>query len=168
MEGNADQRRGGWPGEKDLGSGDGKAGEIIEGGLMPEGKWPIYIADTHSLIWYFVDPVKRGANADKCFREVEEGRAQLIVPAIVMAEIIYIIEKGKTKADVDDLIRKIQESENFKITSLGIGQLFCFRERSGLLEMHDRLVVCEALTNNASVITKDREIKNSGLVEFVW
>lgn len=136
---------------------------------MPNNnKLPVYVTDTHSLIWYLIDSPKLSFNANKAFKEVEEGKAKLIIPAIVVAEIIYIVESGKVKADLDSLIQKIQEAKNFEVSSLGLNQLLCFKEQTNILEMHDRLIVCEALLSKARIITKDREIKNSGVVEVVW
>jgi len=135
---------------------------------MPDNELPIYITDSHSLIWYLIDSPKLSLNANKGFKEIEEGKAKLLIPAIVVAEIIYIVESGKVKADLDDLIRKIQEAENFEISPLGLDQLLCFKEQTKIPEMHDRLIVCEALLNRARVITKDREIKDSGVVEILW
>jgi PIN domain nuclease of toxin-antitoxin system len=34
--------------------------------------------------------------------------------------------------------------------------------------MHDRFIVCEALLNKAKIITKDKVVKDSGVVEVVW
>ncbi|MEW6041218.1 MAG: PIN domain-containing protein [Elusimicrobiota bacterium] len=129
---------------------------------------PLYVTDTHSLIWYLIDSPNLGFNANEVFKEIEEGKAKLLVPAIVVAEVIYIVESGKVKADLNNLIQKIQEAENFEISPLGLKQLLCFREQTRIPEIHDRLIVCEALINKAKIITKDRMIKDSGIVEVIW
>jgi len=36
-----------------------------------------------------------------------------------VAEIIYIVERGKVKADLDDLLKKIEEAKNFEVSPLG-------------------------------------------------
>jgi len=35
-------------------------------------------------------------------------------------------------------------------------------------KMYDRFIVCEALFHNAKLITKDKEIKESGIEEVIW
>jgi len=135
---------------------------------MPHNELPLYVTDSHSLIWYLIDSPKLSFNANKSFKEIEEGKAKLLIPAIVVVEIIYIVESSKVKADLDNLIRKIQQAKNFEISPLGSNQLLCFKKQTEIPEMHDRLIVCEALLNKARVITKDREIKDSGIVEVVW
>jgi hypothetical protein len=35
-----------------------------------------------------------------------------------VAEIIYIVERGKVKADLDDLLKKIEEAKNLAISEI--------------------------------------------------
>jgi PIN domain nuclease of toxin-antitoxin system len=54
---------------------------------------PIYVVDTHALIWYLVDALKLGAQAAEVFSEAERGKTRLIVSAIVVAEMYYANRK---------------------------------------------------------------------------
>ena len=127
-----------------------------------------YVADTHSLIWYLIDSPKISKNANECFKEVEKGDAKLFIPAIVIAEIIFILERSKVKADLEEIFKRIEEAKNFEICSLDVEQLHCLKEQIKIPEMHDRFIVCETLSHNARLITKDKEIKESGIVEVIW
>ncbi len=135
---------------------------------MRSSNLPIYITDTHSLIWYLLNSSKLGFEANKAFEEIEAGNAQLIIPAIVIAEIIYLIKRGKIEADVNGLNQKIQKSNNVQISPLDMDVLLCLKNQKTILEMHDSLIVCEASINNAKIITNDKEITNSGLVTVIW
>ncbi len=135
---------------------------------MQNNKIPLYVVDTHSLIWYLLDSSKLSSNADQVFQEIENGKAELIIPAIVIAEIIFLVQKGKIEADLDDLLMKIDESENFQVSTLGLNELLCLKEQTGIPEMHDRFIVCEALLKKAKTITKDKKIRDSNIVEVVW
>lgn len=135
---------------------------------MPEPGLPTYVTDTHSLIRYLKDSPRLSPGANACFKLIEEGKAKLLIPAIVMAEIIYIVEKGKVEANLDNLVDRIREAENFELSPLGIDQLLCLKDQKTIQEMHDRLIVCEALLNGAKIITKDEKIKEVGVVEVLW
>lgn len=135
---------------------------------MPETGLPTYVTDTHSLIWYLMDSPRLSLVANRCFKLIEEGKAKLLIPAIVMAEIIYIVEKGKVEANLDDLVDRIREAKNFELSLLGIDQLLCFKDQKRIEEMHDRLIACEALLNGATLISKDKKIKEAGVVEVLW
>ena len=129
---------------------------------------PLYVTDSHSLIWYLLDSPKLSLNANEVFKTVEQGKANLLIPAIVTAEIIFIVQSGEVEADLDSLLLKIQESDNFQISPLGLDELNCLKEQTDIPEMHDRLIVCEALLHKAKIITKDKEIKDSGIAGVVW
>ncbi len=135
---------------------------------MQNNEISLYVTDTHSLIWYLLDSPKLGTNANQAFREIEEGKSYLIIPAIVIAEIIFLVQKGKIKADLDALLLKIQESNNFQISSLGLNELLCLKDHTEIPEMHDRFIVCEAFLKKAKIITNDREIKDTNIVEVIW
>ncbi len=49
---------------------------------MPDNESPIYVTDTHSLIWYLTDSPKLSFAANGSFRKIEEGKAKLLIPAI--------------------------------------------------------------------------------------
>jgi len=38
---------------------------------------PLYVADTHSIIWYFYDVPRLGAAAERAFDQVDAGEATL-------------------------------------------------------------------------------------------
>ena len=135
---------------------------------MQSSELPLYVTDSHSLIWYLLDSPKLSFNASEVFKAVEQGRAKLLIPAIVIAEIIFIVQSGKVQADLDSLLLDIQESDNFQISPLGLDELICLKEQIEIPEMHDRLIVCEALLKKGKIITKDKEIEDSGVAEIVW
>ena len=135
---------------------------------MQDNELPLYVADSHSLIWYLLDSPRLSFNANEVFNSVEQGKAKLLIPAIVIAEIIFIVQGGKVQADLDSLILKIQDSDNFQISPLGLDELICLKEQTEISEMHDRFIVCEAILHKAKIITKDKQISNSGVAEVVW
>ncbi len=128
----------------------------------------LYVTDSHSLIWYLLDSPKLSFNANEVFKTAEQGRAKILIPAIVIAEVIFIVQSGKVQADLDSLFLKIQESDNFQISPLGLDELVCLKERTEIPEMHYRLIVCAALLNKAKIITKDKQIEDSGVAEIIW
>ena len=135
---------------------------------MPDNESPIYVTDTHSLIWYLTDSPKLSFAANRSFKEIEEGKAKLLIPAIVIAEIIYIVERGKVEADLNNLIKRIQEAHNFEFSPLEFNQLLCLKDQTEIHEMHDQLIVCEALLSGAKIIIKDKKIRDSGFVKVLW
>ena len=128
----------------------------------------VYLTDTHPLIWYFLDSPKLSAPANNAFTAVDQGKASLLIPAIVVAELVFVVEKGRVQADIDYLLERIRWAPNFKVIPLELEALLLFRQQTAIEEIHDRMVVVEALRHNATLITKDKAIHKSGIVEVIW
>ena len=56
---------------------------------------PLYLADTHALLWYLADSPRLSVSAKQAFDQAKAGQATVIVPAIVLAELTWIILKGR-------------------------------------------------------------------------
>ena len=127
-----------------------------------------YVADTHSLVWYLGSPDRLGPLARRAFAEANAGRARIYVPVIVLAEIIFIVERGKIHADVQGIVRQLGTLPAFSILPLRLATIQRLPALNSVPEMHDRLIVAEALAHKASVITRDRAITEAGVVPTVW
>lgn len=126
-----------------------------------------YVTDTHSLVWYFTGSSRLSKKALKTFEKtVKEG--SIIVPTVVLAEIMHISGKKRIKMSFAETIRRIQNSENFKIAPLDLDILNMADKIGYDLEMHDRLIVATALCFEVPIITRDGEIKESGICKVVW
>jgi predicted nucleic acid-binding protein len=103
----------------------------------------------------------------RIFRSAEKGESILFIPTIVLVECLYLVENGKIDLDFDDLLKRIEMSRNFIPTSFNF-QLMRILPEIKVSELHDRIVVATAKVLNAKLITKDGEIKKTGIVEIVW
>lgn len=127
-----------------------------------------YVTDTHALLWYLAGDPKLTEAARAAFEQVAAGDAVLLIPAIALAEAIWVIEKHRTPVPLEQLWAAIEEQPNWRIVPLDVTRLRCLAETTQLSEMHDRIVVCEAKLNQAPLITADSEITKSKLVSVVW
>lgn len=126
-----------------------------------------YVTDTHSLVWYFSDNTLLGRKALKAFEETATD-GLITIPAIVLAEIVYIAKKGKITLSFEQTINKIKEYQNFDIAPLDVDVLTVVDKIEADLEMHDKLIVGTALHFEATLITKDKRIREAGIVPTVW
>ena len=129
---------------------------------------PLYVTDTHSLLWYLGGSPKLSSKAKQAFDEAHAGRAKIIVPIIVVAELIFLVEKGRAKVDVNAIVGKIVREHNYEVAPLGLGQIQLLKKLIQIPEMHDRLIACEALLWKAKLITADVQLRYAGIVEVVW
>ncbi len=126
-----------------------------------------YVADTHTLVWYFTNDKRLGAVAyDTLEGSIEKG--EILIPTIVLAELLYISERGRIKLSFKETLEKIESNDKYEIVSLDIDVLMQADEIKPIVEMHDRLIVATAFIYNAEVITKDKQIIEAGVVNTIW
>ena len=76
-----------------------------------------------------------------------------------------------THADLRDgysILNELQADPSVLITDLTFARALDLRKLTAVPEMHDRLILAEAVANGATLITKDLSITNSGVVPVVW
>ena len=127
---------------------------------------PIYIIDTHPLVWYFEDSPRLSTAAKRAFVEIEQGSSLGVVPTIVLAEIMHLADRKRIPLSIGDTIARVQAS-SFGIVSLD-HMVILLMVPLKTLELHDRVIVATAKSFEASLITKDEHIRESGTVPCVW
>ncbi len=126
-----------------------------------------YVTDTHSILWYFTEDPRLSKRAFDVFEgTVREGF--IIIPAVVLAEIMFIAKKGRITLTFEETLKKIERYENFDLALLDVDILKVANKIEADLEMHDRLIVATALYFNATLITKDRQIGNAAICPTIW
>ncbi|NIQ06344.1 MAG: PIN domain-containing protein [Candidatus Korarchaeota archaeon] len=124
-----------------------------------------YVADAHAIAYYL-----RGSlptDADKAFRQVEREEGTMCFPAIALAEIIYVFEKTKKRERIWEMFNKIDEYPTFLIHPLG-EQVLKMVPEIELNELHDRIIVATSKLVKAKLVTKDKEIQKSDIIETIW
>ena len=126
-----------------------------------------YVTDTQSLVWYFADDSRLSDTALTAFDgTIREGI--IIVPSVVLAEIMFISRKEKITLTFEETLKKIEEYENIQIAPLDVEILRVADKIEAEMEMHDRLIVATTLYYRATLITKDRFIRDIGLCHTLW
>ena len=53
------------------------------------------VADTHALLWYLYNDSRLSKAATTFMDAIDEGGDQIAIASITLAELVYLIEKGK-------------------------------------------------------------------------
>ncbi len=125
------------------------------------------VTDTHSLVWYFTEDEQLSKDALSAFEETIETDS-VIIPTIVLAEVMYICQKGRLQFTFNETLARLEEYDNFEIMPLDIDILRVANNIGADLEMHDKLIVATALYFGMPLITKDEEIRKAKIVKVVW
>jgi PIN domain nuclease of toxin-antitoxin system len=130
-----------------------------------------FVVDTHALVWYLeansrLSPAARAALGDPA--------SELFLPIVALAEACWMVEHGRTRIPtVDQLLTHVDADERITLVSLDRAILDRSVSLTAIGEMHDRQILATALllataTEGISLITRDENIRLSGLIPVVW
>ncbi|MDQ6788727.1 MAG: type II toxin-antitoxin system VapC family toxin [Acidobacteriota bacterium] len=127
--------------------------------------------DTHIIIWYFSDPSQLSKPAENAIDKAEASGA-IFVHSISIVEVTYLIEKGKIRQEVLDLLRVALDDTTtaFRLIELNreIADAVEKIPRSIVSDMPDRIIAATALYLNLPLITKDSKIQALQAIETIW
>jgi PIN domain nuclease of toxin-antitoxin system len=119
-----------------------------------------YVTDTHSFLWYLTNSSKLSRKARAIFNSCDQGKAIIIIPAIVLLECIDIFDKKKIDLDFEIIVSKILQASNFIFSEINWSLVLEVNKVKGLGDLHDRIIVATARVFDASLISRDKTIKN--------
>ena len=129
---------------------------------------PRFVVDAHALWWYIMARERLSHAAANVFRLAEQGRASLIVPAIVVAELYYLSVKLGEPLMPSSLLTELAPTIGLELSVLGQDQLELLPLLTEIPEMHDRLIAAAAMDLDAAVVTRDPDLFASPQVATVW
>lgn len=127
-----------------------------------------YVVDTHALAWYLTRDPRLGNEARQV---LADPTAQLVIPAIVLAETKYISEHGRISISFDEVMRTIASDARTTIFPLDV---FSVSNMPGNLDIHDGLIVATAFSarqlfaEEIAILTRDELIMAANLLPVVW
>jgi PIN domain nuclease of toxin-antitoxin system len=131
-----------------------------------------YVTDTHALVWSMYTPSRLGNAALEAFRAADAGSARIHVPAVVIAETIMVVERGRlsgiTLAHLLPRLEAMRTSDNYQLASLLPEVVLSSHTLTAIPDIFDRLIVAEAIHRGTLLISKDAVIQRAALVTTVW
>jgi len=126
-----------------------------------------YLADTVTVIRHFSGVGRIGKKARSILEGVEEGDHHLFLSTISLVEILYLSEKNRIRINLGETLDIINDSANYSIADLTT-EIVKSAEKIAFPDIFDRLIISTAKYFNAPILTSDRAIRTSGLVEAIW
>jgi len=131
-----------------------------------------YVTDTHALYWHLIESPKLSPTAKKIFQDTDIGKHKILIPSIVLIEMIYLVEKGRIDSSsvnkVLELLDTVDGSYDVAPLDKDIAKSLQDIPRNDIPDMPDRIITATAYQLNLSLITRDNNIKNSGIVTVIW
>ena len=130
-----------------------------------------FVLDAHAVIWH-LEANSRLGNAARSI--LADPTSDLVLPAITLAEAVYVVEKGRTRIpSAQALLDGVRADPRIEVFPLNLDVLLACEAAKSVPELHDRLLVASALVLQSrghvvSLVTKDESIVRSGLVAISW
>lgn len=131
----------------------------------------VQITDTHPLIWYTLNkPASLSPKALAAFQAAETGAAFIYVPAVVFWEIALLESKGKIKlfGGFSRWAEKLLSNSGFGLAPLEPAVIDLAVGYNFNNDLFDQVIVATAAELSVPLITKDKAITDSNLVEIYW
>jgi len=130
---------------------------------------PFFVTDTHPFVWYLAaDEARLSPSARSVFENADSAKAIIIIPAIVLAESLYLAEKGRIKAKAGDILRLVENALNYRLYPLDLSVIQIAWELRKIPEINDRVIAATARRLGLELITDDKAIRQSGYVQTLW
>lgn len=126
-----------------------------------------FVTDTMAIILR-LEKRKMSQNAKSLFQSTEAGETLIYIPSMVFAEILYLSEKNRIKASLDNVESYLKQYPNFKEYPLSFSEFQASAKIQDIPELHDRLIAGTALSLNLPLITNDPIIEASAFVQTIW
>ena len=104
----------------------------------------------------------------KIFAQLEEGKAEMFVPAMVFAEIAYLSERNRIETNLEEVDQYIRTHSCIHEHPLTLRTVEVAFSIDDVPELHDRLIAASAKEADAVLITNDPVIEKSSHVETLW
>jgi PIN domain nuclease of toxin-antitoxin system len=129
------------------------------------------IADTHTAIWYLFSDPRLGKRASAFIDDTIAKGEHIGVSAISIAEMVYLIEKGRipanalndllaATADAKAVLQHVPLDENIAMKMAEV-------PRQDLPDLPDRVIAATALFHGVPVLSRDCRIRSSR-VQTIW
>jgi PIN domain nuclease of toxin-antitoxin system len=129
------------------------------------------VADTHAVIWYFVNDPRLSNLAKQSFEKAAQQGEQIGISSITLVEMVYLVEKGRIPAGrFTQLATALDDSESLLVevpVTLGIARALSQVNVNQIPDMPDRIIAATSVYLGVPIISRDGKIQGSGLTT-VW
>jgi len=127
-----------------------------------------YIVDTHALLWYVSGDKRLSKKAESA---LDSDNSFLIIPTVVLAELVYLFNKHRVTIPLTKIMNYLRSDPRCTVHPF---DLSCVEILPRDLNLHDAMIVSvgllirNTLDADTSIITKDKDIRDSRLIKTIW
>lgn len=131
----------------------------------------IGVADTYTALWLLFDDERLSTAAGDFIEEAAAEQHSIAVSLISLAEIVYLVEKGRVPMNAYDILRDALADPEHVLTeapvTVEIIESLRRVPRVAVPDMPDRIIAATAVHFRVPVITRDGRIQAADL-KTIW
>jgi PIN domain nuclease of toxin-antitoxin system len=126
------------------------------------------VVDTHALVGFFEKNPRLSTAANNA---LTDPNAKIVVPTIVLAEIKFLHTRGRIATDLAATLAQLASLTNCVVYGLNTAVV---QHLPTSLNIHDAIIIGTALVfrdvfgEQTAVISRDSQIKASGVIQVIW
>ncbi len=124
-----------------------------------------YAVDTHTLLWYLSGSTRLSNRVRAILDQADDRQMTLIVPVIVLAEALTLIEKRKVALTLDELLSAVRDTSRFMLVPLDMPTFEAMLALDGL-ELHDRAIAATCKLFGCPLLSRDEQLANE--IATIW
>ncbi len=102
------------------------------------------------------------------FKEAENNQCEIIIPAMVFAEIAYLSERGRIETNLEEVKSYLNKHISISECPLNLETIVTAFDIDDIPELHDKLISASAMHHNLKILTNDPDIQKSKYVKAIW
>jgi len=129
------------------------------------------VADTHTVIWYLFRDSRLSETALRTIEDAGAAGEQVAFSSITLAEIVYLAERDRIRADTLERVLAAVEGENVVLVEVPfdhtVARAMVRIPRAKVPDLPDRMTAATADHLGVPVISRDHRIELSD-VKTIW
>lgn len=126
-----------------------------------------YLADTVAIIRHFSATGVIGKKAKQIFKNADAGKNTIYISVISIVEVMYLAERNKIPINLEEVKKRLNKSDNYQVVDLSLDIVEVAKTIKDL-ELHDRLIVATGKYLAIPILTTDKSISDSNLIDVIW
>lgn len=131
-----------------------------------------FVTDAHPLVWHLTRDAHLSRRCRRIFVQADAGRNIIWVPAIVLVEVIYLVDKRRLPATLIDQMFTLLEppAVNYRLIGLDLTILRALRQvkRKAVPDMPDRIIAATAFSLGLPLLSRDRALTAVDELQVIW
>jgi PIN domain nuclease of toxin-antitoxin system len=129
------------------------------------------VADTHTILWYLFHDPRLSEAARATIEDAAASGEQVAFSSITLAEIVYLAERGRIRAETLERLLEAVEGEDVVLVEIPcdrtVARAMVDIPRAEVADFPDRMIAATASSLGVAVISRDGTIQASR-IPTIW